>query len=347
MIWSFADPLYGVRLVGGENRCEGRVELWKDGQWGTVCDDHWKKEIATMVCQELRCGPVMKTPAGRLYYQSCLVQHIWNPMCQGTELTLAECEEDVVDCDNHEEDAGAICGVPLHLEGTRLVNGPGPCTGRVEVKYAGEWGTVCNEDWNLQDAKVLCHELGCGRPLLTKGSCKKDQQGRGEIWLSQVKCRGSEASLRDCPTAPVGENNCTHYDDVWVQCEEPFALRLVDGGDKCSGRVEVFHKGLWGSVCNDGWGEKEDQVVCQEMKCGKALLQKSGTRKRFGLGKGQIWLDDVSCKGKEASLKQCQHRLWGRHDCTHREDVSVVCSGMLEDYGEPRLGWGVTFLSSA
>ncbi|XP_068918952.1 CD5 antigen-like [Petaurus breviceps papuanus] len=322
----FSD-LPSVRLVGSDSRCKGRVELWKNGQWGTVCDDHWNKETVAIVCKELQCGPVVRIRAGRLYLPKAQKdQHIWNPMCQGTEETLAECEEDVVECDDHNEDAGVICEETLHFDNLQLVDGPSHCIGRLEVKYAGKWGTVCFEGWTFQGAKVLCRELGCGRPILTKGSCSKDQQGTGDIWPGQVECQGSETSLNNCPFALMGKNNCSHKDDTWVQCEERFALRLVDGINHCSGRLEVLHKGIWGSVCNDGWGEKEDQVVCQEVNCGKAIPQKPRARRRFGPGKGSIWLDDVRCKGKETSLEQCKHRFWGYHDCTHQEDVSVICS---------------------
>ncbi|KAM9001927.1 CD5 antigen-like [Sarcophilus harrisii] len=323
----FSDHPHGVRLVGGHNRCNGRVELQKNGQWGTVCDDHWTNETVAMVCQELQCGPAVKVWAGRLFPPKAPKdQPIWNLKCQGTEKTLAECEEDTVECDDHYEDAGAICKEPLNIEELRLVDGPNRCIGRVEVKYAEKWGTVCNADWTLQHAKILCQELGCGRAILTKGCCNKNQQGTGDIWPGQVKCQGSEESLRDCPVVPMEKNNCTHKDDTWVYCEEQFAMRLVDGESKCSGRLEVLHKGVWGSVCNDGWGEKEDQVVCQELHCGKALSQKPRARKSFGPGKGRIWLDDVRCQGTETSLIQCQHRFWGYHDCTHREDISVLCS---------------------
>nr|XP_020847133.1 CD5 antigen-like [Phascolarctos cinereus] len=432
-----SDLPHGMRLVGGPNPCEGRVELWKNGQWGTVCDDYWTKKTMAIVCQELQCGPGVASPAGRVYSPKAQEdQPIWNLNCQGTEAKLAECEEDIyVECNDHDEDVGVICEEILNLDDFRLVDGPSHCIGRVEVKHVGKWDTVCNAGWTFQDAevlcqelgcgrsiltkgsyskdeqgtgdiwpgqvecqgsepslshcavvlmeknncshqddtwvhceeilnlddfrlvdgpshcigrvevkhagkwdsvcnagwtfqnaKVLCQELGCGRSILTKGSCAKDQQGTGDIWPGQVECQGSEPSLSHCAVVLMEKNNCSHQDDTWVHCEERFALRLVDGRHKCSGRLEVLHKGIWGSVCNDGWGEKEDQVVCQEVNCGKAVFQKPRDRVRFGHGKGYIWLDDVRCKGKETSLEQCKHRFWGYHDCTHREDVSVICS---------------------
>ncbi|XP_074079251.1 CD5 antigen-like [Macrotis lagotis] len=324
--FGFSELPHGLRLVGGNSRCKGRVELWKNEKWGTVCDDHWKRETADMVCQELQCGPVMEVRAGKLFLPKAQeAQPIWNLKCQGRERTLAECEEDTVDCEDHNEDAGAICEESLDFEDYQLVAGPSRCIGRVEVKYSEKWASVCNAGWTLQHAKVLCQEIGCGRPILTKGSCSKDEQGTGGIWPGQVECQGSELSLKDCSVTPMEKNNCSHKDDTWVYCEERFALRLVNGESSCSGRLEVLHKGSWGSVCNDGWGEKEDQVVCQELNCGKAISKKLRAKKNFGHGKGLIWLDDVHCKGKETSLEQCRHRFWGYHDCTHKEDVSVVC----------------------
>lgn len=106
---------------------------------------------------------------------------------------------------------------------------------------------------------------------------------------------------------------------------DPFELRLADGDNGCAGRLEVLHKGEWGTVCDDNWRQEADQVVCRQLGCGAP--RSPPVPKRFGRGVGRIWLDEVSCSGKEKSLEQCSHRLWGHHNCDHREDVAVVCEG--------------------
>ncbi|KAH0505940.1 CD5 antigen-like [Microtus ochrogaster] len=240
------------------------------------------------------------------------------------EDTLSQCEqnEDVYNCP-HSEDAGARCVNPD--SDVRLVDGPGRCQGRVELLHQEQWSTVCKAGWNLRAAKVVCRQLGCGRALLTHRCCNKMTQGQGPIWMRQVSCFGQEVNLQDCPLRPL-ENNCTHDEDTWVECEDPFQLRLVGGDNPCAGRLEVLHKGTWGSVCDDSWGEEEDQVVCKQLGCGKPLSLSFKAQKSYRPGAGHIWLDDVVCSGKEKSLESCQHRLWGYHDCTHKEDVAVMCS---------------------
>lgn len=104
-------------------------------------------------------------------------------------------------------------------DNVRLAGGPGRCTGRVEVKHQGQWGTVCNAGWNLSAAKVVCQQLGCGRAILTQRCCNEATQGQGTIWLTQVSCSGQEPSLWDCPSGHWGKNNCTHEEDTWVECE--------------------------------------------------------------------------------------------------------------------------------
>uniref|UniRef100_A0A8C6B4B5 CD5 molecule like n=1 Tax=Monodon monoceros TaxID=40151 RepID=A0A8C6B4B5_MONMO len=320
----FAESSSRTRLVGGRHRCEGRVEVERDGQWGTVCDDGWGMKDVEVVCRELGCGAATGTPSGTLYKplaekdQKVLIQAV---NCSGMESKLIHCEqeEDVFDC-SHNEDAGAMCEIP---ETVRLVGGPGRCKGRVEVKHREQWGTVCKAGWNLSAAKVVCRQLGCGRATLTQRCCNKDTQGQGPIWLSKVSCSGQEGSLQDCPSGLWGKNNCTHDEDTWVECEDPFDLRLVGGDTRCSGRLEVLHKGEWGSVCDDGWGEKEEKVVCKQLGCGESIFLSAKARRNFGLGAGRIWLDDVHCSGKEQSLEQCQHRFWGHHNCNHKEDVAT------------------------
>ncbi|XP_052493253.1 CD5 antigen-like [Budorcas taxicolor] len=327
-----------VRLVRGPHRCEGRVEVERNGEWGTVCDDGWNMEDVEVVCRELGCGEAKGTPSGNLYKpladekQKIFIQDV---NCNGTEDKLIDCDqvEDVYQC-SHSEDSGAICEIP---ETVRLVGGPGSCKGRLEVKHQDQWGTVCKAGWNLSAAKVVCRQLGCGKATLTKKCCNKDTQGQGLIWLSNVSCSGREGNLQYCLSGLEGNNNCTHDEDTWVECEDPFKLRLVNGDTRCSGRLEVLHKGIWGSVCDDGWATEEEQVVCRQLGCGKPAFVPAKARRKFVPGDGRIWLDDVHCQGQEQSLEQCQHRSWGYHDCNHKEDVVVFC---LESSPKVRLVGG-------
>ncbi|XP_064139127.1 CD5 antigen-like isoform X1 [Loxodonta africana] len=320
---------YRARLVGGPHRCEGRVDVEQNGQWSTVCGYNWDLKNVVVVCRELGCGAAKGTQSSFPYKpqaeenQDFFIEEFH---CKGLEDTLAQCEKEDTDYGScsHQDYAGASCEIP---ETVRLADGPGRCIGRVEVKHQDQWGTVCKAGWNLQAAKVVCRQLGCGKATLTRGNCKRATQGQGPIWLNQVSCSGKELTIQDCPSRPWGKNNCTHDEDTWVHCEDPFELKLEGGESHCSGRLMVLHKGIWGSVCDDGWGRKENQVVCKQLGCGHPLLLPFGVQKHFGLGVGPIWLNDVRCSGNELSLEQCRHRFWGYHDCTHKEDVAVICSG--------------------
>lgn len=103
------------------------------------------------------------------------------------------------------------------------------------------------------------------------------------------------------------------------------ALRLVGGRSHCSGRLEVFHQGQWGTVCDDMWGLPDVAVVCRELGCGEALAAPGSAF--FGEGNSVIWLDDVRCEGNESTLTECLTSAWGTHNCRHSEDAGAVCSG--------------------
>ncbi|XP_073351097.1 HHIP-like protein 1 [Pagrus major] len=91
------------------------------------------------------------------------------------------------------------------------------------------------------------------------------------------------------------------------------------------GRVEIFLRGEWGTVCDDLFTSKAGTVVCRQLGFTTALA----VMKRAALGEAdksvRILLDDVECEGGERSLLECKRSKVGKHNCSHGEDVGVIC----------------------
>ena len=83
------------------------------------------------------------------------------------------------------------------------------------------------------------------------------------------------------------------------------------------------YKGVWGTICDDSWDLRDANVVCRQLGFEGALEALSSAA--FGEGTGQIWLDNMQCKGEETSISHCAHSGWGVHNCGHSEDAGVVC----------------------
>ena len=85
-----------------------------------------------------------------------------------------------------------------------------------------------------------------------------------------------------------------------------------------------MHNNIWGTVCDDSWDIIDADVVCRQLGFADAMHAYQGVS--VPDGSGQIWLDEVTCKGTESSITDCSHGGWGNHDCTHRKDAGVRCS---------------------
>ena len=89
--------------------------------------------------------------------------------------------------------------------------------GRVELFFNGEWGTVCDDDWDINDAMVVCRQLGyLGALQALQGRYVPD--GRGKIWLDKVACTGHEKNLSSCSHGRWEDHDCFHGEDAGVKC---------------------------------------------------------------------------------------------------------------------------------
>ncbi|XP_027627011.1 scavenger receptor cysteine-rich domain-containing protein SCART1 [Tupaia chinensis] len=333
-----------VRLAEGPGRCAGRVEVFHEGEWGTVCDDAWDLQDAHVVCRQLGCGRALSA-LGATHFGAGSGR-IWMDQlgCQGNESALWQCPFwgwGRHDC-GHKEDAGVFCSEFTDL---RLQNHSQPCAGRLEVFYNGTWGGVC-QSLSAASLGVLCEQLGCG-PQGQLQARVGSWPLPGALWVASIQCRARhDRTLWQCPSAPWNQHSCSSQEEAWVicaekteipqgpektlncssthDCPEEGMLRVHGGQDSCSGRVELWHAGSWGTVCDDSWDLADAEVVCHQLGCGKAIeaLQEAA----FGPGSGPVWLDEVRCRGSEMSLWGCPAQPWGRGDCTHKEDAGVRCS---------------------
>ncbi|KAK3517715.1 hypothetical protein QTP70_016131 [Hemibagrus guttatus] len=228
----------------------------------------------------------------------------------------------------------------------RLVNGGSRCTGRVEVLHDGQWGTVCSRGWDMREAAVVCRELSCGEAVNVRYVAHFGE-GSGPIWMNDVGCNGSESTLKDCVSAGRGESyGCEHVHDAGVTCSD--SVRLVNGGSRCAGRVEVLHDGQWGTVCISAWDMKDAavfvlygwdmraaDVLCAQLDCGSAVAVVEVDW--FGEGNGHIWAEVFDCQGKETHLSRCGVSSWSRAACSHKHDAGVICNGSSMAFHEGRV----------
>ena len=103
-------------------------------------------------------------------------------------------------------------------EALRLVGGSTPLEGRVEVFLLGHWGTVCDYNWDLADATVVCHELGFPRAVEAPRGAAFGA-GSGPSWYYYVNCVGTELNLNQCSRSSYHFGSaCPHSRDAGVVC---------------------------------------------------------------------------------------------------------------------------------
>ncbi|MGH0182551.1 UNVERIFIED_CONTAM: hypothetical protein FKN15_009939, partial [Acipenser sinensis] len=253
-----------IRLVNGSHNCSGRLEVYNEDQWGTLCDV--STDIAQLVCRDLGCDYAASAPQASLFGEG--TGPVWKPSIEcvpgKSQMHCTIIPMQTTSC-NHSEDAGVICSV-----GARFGNRTAP------------------------------------------------------YWRKGFHCSGEEQSLISCS---VNDLTTCHKDASVICSELGFDIRLINGSNNCSGRVELYFEGQRRRMCDDGWDNATAHVVCKQLGCGYAVSPQEGAL--FGEGIDPSWLLGVSCTGRESSLERCLSRQNGIQECTDGSAVSVICSGAV------------------
>ncbi|XP_071958691.1 neurotrypsin-like [Antedon mediterranea] len=191
------------------------------------CDNNW----FTTVCTSMR-APNIK----------CVIA------------TLPSWAQDEADCDNSDCQNGGfcvdhdpwdglyVCICPSGLEGhacdqptsyhstyldIRLVDGYSAESGRVEVYYNGEWATVCDDGWSMTNSEIVCRQLGYSGAHYYYTSHGNEHS---TILLDGVECNGYESNLAECYHSGFGNHDCSHSEDIAVECYYTYYYSPFNGG---------------------------------------------------------------------------------------------------------------------
>uniref|UniRef100_A0AAQ4RUV3 Lysyl oxidase homolog n=1 Tax=Gasterosteus aculeatus aculeatus TaxID=481459 RepID=A0AAQ4RUV3_GASAC len=277
---------------------EGVVEVRHRDGWAQICDLGWTIKNTHVVCGML--GFPHERKVNKNFYKLYLERQknhfrIHSVACSGTEVHLAACPLEFSKANATSACRGGTAAVvscmpgPLFMQSNgmkkktrtsvKLKGGARVGEGRVEVLKDNEWGTVCDDRWNLQSASVVCRELGFGsaKEALTGG---RMGQGMGPIYMNEVKCLGQEKSIWNCPFKNITSEDCQHVEDAAVRCNVPHmgledSIRLTGGRTRYEGRVELLRSDAngtqsWGLICGETWSTKEAMVVCRQLGLGYA-----------------------------------------------------------------------------
>lgn len=341
---------------------EGIVEVkYKDG-WAQICDLGWTPKNSRVICGQM--GFPLERKVNRNFYKLFTGRQknfyrIHSTACLGTEVHLSACPLEF-----SKGNASAPCegGMPAvvgcapgplfsHINNrkkklkittsVRLKGGAKIGEGRVEVLRNNEWGTVCDDRWNLQAASVVCRELGFGSAKEALLGARMGQS-MGPIHLNEVQCSGLERSIWNCRYKNITSENCKHDEDAAVRCNIPYmahenTVRITGGRTRYEGRVEVMTTDgngtqHWGLICGETWSTREAMVVCRQLGLGYANHGLQETWYWDSSNVTEMVMSGVKCTGDEMALSYCQHhKAVSCQKAAARFSAGVICSETASD----------------
>ena len=200
----------------------------------------------------------------------------------------------------------------------RLAGGAGGYEGRVEVRYGGQWGTICDDNWDINDATIVCRSLGFPSSV----AAKSFGPGNGIIWLDDVACTGTESDLKGCTHNGWGNHNCQHHEDAGVVCS--------------TGKINCDYIYFYWNIYNSHLS-KPSLIYYFKYNLGCTWIQKDG----YYVEEGHTTVDECY-----DTLQEAKEKCIDSQDCHAIATQNNVCGGKYRvSHGGPTWGYSENWVN--
>ncbi|XP_029363298.1 antigen WC1.1 isoform X1 [Echeneis naucrates] len=307
-----------VDLKDGPGQCAGRLEILYDGLWRPVSKTQWPEHNSDVICKQMGCGD-----KGKLSVEKFIKgQNVNLGDCPDEATTIAQCIESQQHgkasiSPQEQELVGIICEKHKMV----FLDGNTSCSGMVKIMYnsSTHWLSGSNETWNQELANTVCQQVHCGNATHVSTVIPT-----AEMTLSD-NCALSHGSQFECDLTPeTPDENVTI---AYVVCTGSVTVSLTNN---CWGHVIIEMEGKSGGVCGDAWNNKQSEIVCNTLNCGKPV-PKYDTPERTGHVMVKSFYSTAEDSTSLAQYTFVMNDGDDGHDSIcQRNQAFVVCSGSFK-----------------
>jgi hypothetical protein len=340
-VWEYAlhDPSINGTLLNGGYTYQGRLIVRPNSwsTWGTVCDDLFDIDDATVACRSVFPGRTIITAsystAGSSSGYTSYTILMDDVQCAGTEQRLDTCAFTRNHNCLHEEDVILQC-VILRQDAFsyRLVNGS---SGMVQVRpnSAALWGAVCGVGFDSNDAAAVCRELGYSAPQYIASAYNSSSFNFTMVlptYYSDMRCDATQlfttcAFNNNTAAMPPACQGAKHTSAASVRCTAVPSVWEYELTNNNTGRLLVRPNAwsAWGTVCHTSFDAVDATVACRSVFPDAAIVSATFTSAgTWGYDGWPVYMNDLQCTGSEPRLDSCRQ---SSNRCDHPNDVLLTC----------------------
>ena len=333
----------------------GRLEIYINSTWGSICADKFEMHDADVACKQLGFSRALQvatsfhTPYGR-----GRVGPVWldEVECKDDDLlhilSCSHVRHEDIDCD-HFSDVAIECSndpseEPVEDLSVRLVSREFMSQGMLEVHCNNSWSPVCPSQGTVlrkSEGDAICRQLGYTESV-RYALRDNDYEGSdvSPVSFQDFECNKDGQDLISCGATcsmigVVGNGGTSFVRGpgcIYLECTHavPYgSLRLSNDTTvtpgALSGRLEIFKDGTWGSVCHHGFNDQAANISCRQLGFAGALSF-GFSKEEYGEGDENFPLfGGANCSPYDSKLVSCMN-LAAEANCTHSEDVAIFCS---------------------